>query len=85
MSEQTENLEAVHGVGPLTEADQAAFEQLEGEVKADVAASTAAEIGVAPVKRYVEVDGVVVPEAEVARMRSAGQDVSVHASAGRRS
>lgn len=81
MSERTETLEEIHGIGPLTEADQTAFDQLEAGVKEEVAAN----IGVAPVKRFVEVDGAVVPEADFKEMQDAGQDVSVHASAGRRS
>jgi hypothetical protein len=85
MSERTETLETLHGVGPLNEADQAAFDQLEQEVKAEVSAEEASGIGVAPVKRYVEVDNTVIPEAQAQELRAAGQDVTVHASAGRRS
>lgn len=84
MSERTETLEDLHGVGPLNEADQAAFDQLEQEVKTEVSAEEAAGIGVAPVKRYVEVDGTVIPAVDADKLREAGQDVSVHATAGRR-
>lgn len=55
----------------------------EVETQAPVSPEAAKEFGVAPVKRYVEVDGVIVPQDEVNRMRDAGQDVTVHASAGR--
>ena len=55
------------------------------ETQAPVTPEAAKEFGIAPVKRFVEVDGVIVPQDEVNRMRDAGQDVSVHSSAGRQS
>lgn len=57
----------------------------EVETQAPVTPEAAKDFGIAPTRRYVEVDGVIVPQDEVNRMRDAGQDVTVHASAGRQS
>lgn len=94
MSEQTENLEALHDMGPLTEGDQNAFDQLQAEVEAQVAtpevaspvsADRAREIGGKPVKTWVEQDGVLMLKEDRDAMQRSGQDMSVHSSAGRRS
>lgn len=57
----------------------------EVETQAPVTPEAAKDFGITPVKRLVQVDGVLVPQDEYNRMRDAGQDVTVHASAGRQS
>lgn len=92
MSEQTENLEALHDMGPLTEGDQQAFDQLQTEVEAQeatpavespVSADRAREIGGQPVKEYVTYQGMVMKREDYDAMRRSNQDTSERNTAGR--
>jgi len=70
--------------GPLNEEQTEFFDDQQAEIDTARAAHFQ-EIGSKPVGKLVEHAGVLVPEEEVAQMRDEGQDVSVHASAGRQS
>ena len=76
-------------MGPLTEANQVAHNELQAEVDANAPTveATAQEVGPRLTTRavYVEQDGVIMRVDDRNAMAKAGQDMSVHSSAGRRS
>jgi hypothetical protein len=77
--------------GPLDKDQQEFFDDSQMEI--DVAraerehdrAKRLQNIGESPVSHLVEVDGIAVPEDEIAKERAAGHDVAVHSTAGRQS
>lgn len=75
--------------GPLTEGDQAAHDALQAEVSqqaetVNLEPDRAQKIGGEPVKVLIEQDGVLIPQEQWQDMKDAGQDITVHSTAGRR-
>lgn len=84
--EQNSVAQELHGIGPLTEEDQLAFDQTvmdEARRELQVDGKEQQKLGLDPVQRYQQLGNVVVPSVEIDALREQGQDVSVHASAGR--
>lgn len=71
-------LEQAHGIGPLSEEDQAAYDTLQHEYE-DARNQHFDELGHKAVSQLVEVNGVVETAGQVASTRQAGQEVPTSA------